>query len=456
MDINKFVEKIVNIYTLVDDICVIDRNGFIVHLETFVHGAYSYNPTEMIGRHLFDVFPSSSEENSNLYLALRTGEASLNVETSWVSISGDCHHGFVDTFPIFAANDVVGAVEVARFFRDISEKKDIRLNLSEELKPGTNLIYTLDDIITADPEMLKIKAKIRKISQYDSPVMITGSTGTGKEMVAQSIHLLGCRHRKPFISQNCAAIPITLLESILFGTEKGSYTGAETRGGLFELAEGGTLFLDEINHMDLYAQSKILKAVEEKRIMRIGGQRYLDVDVRIISGINEEPLEALEARRLKEDLYYRLSTVVIALPDLKDRKGDIHRISEAFITKFNQTMNMNVSGLSKEVIDLFNDYPWPGNVRELKNTIEGAFNILNGTTIELHDLPQSMVSRSASKKHPVSRLCEGPLQDQLNSLERQIIQEALSGTRNQTDAARCLGISKQVLKYKVEKYDLRK
>ena len=184
-------------------------------------------------------------------------------------------------------------------------------------------LYTLDHIITQDTAMLTLKERIRNVAPLDSSVLIYGETGTGKELVAESLHSEGKRSGKPFVSQNCAAIPSNLLESLFFGTEKGSYTGALTRKGLLEEADGGTLFLDEINSMEIGLQAKLLKVLEEKKVRRLGGSRDIPFDVRIVAAVNEDPAKLIREHRLREDLYYRLGVVRITLPPLRKRKGDI-------------------------------------------------------------------------------------------------------------------------------------
>ena len=214
-------------------------------------------------------------------------------------------------------------------------------------------LYTADDIISDCIQLQEVKRKIKKVAQTDSSVLIFGKTGTGKEMVAESIHTGGKRKAKRFISQNCAAIPASLLESILFGTVKGSFTGAENRIGLLESADGGTLFLDEINNMDLSIQAKILKAIEEQRITRVGDYESKLIDVRIIAATNQDPWQLVKDMRLREDLYYRLRVVQIDLPLLSERKGDIDLLTKYFIKKYNKRMGKNVMGLNGETERFF-------------------------------------------------------------------------------------------------------
>jgi arginine utilization regulatory protein len=303
--------------------------------------------------------------------------------------------------------------------------------------------------------MLEIKDKILKVSETESSVLIYGATGTGKELVAQAIHRHSDRHDKPFVSLNCAAIPATLLESTLFGTVKGSYTGAENKKGLFEIAHGGTLFLDEINSMEIVIQAKILKVIEEQKMLRVGGLEYIDIDVRVVTAVNEMPWKSIKDGKLREDLFYRLSVVQINLPTLKERKNDIKILTGYFIDMFNRKMGRRIIGINEEVEDVFNRYTWPGNVRELKNVIEGAFNLATYNIIELNDLPDYILNRHNEYGVRIENfLGKLPLKDSINNLEKEIIKAALEKTNNMVEAAKLLKISKQLLKYKIDKYEL--
>jgi len=206
--------------------------------------------------------------------------------------------------------------------------------------------------------------------------MLYGETGTGKELFAQSIHNASRRAKRPFIAINCAAIPETLLESMLFGTEKGAYTGAESREGLFEQADGGTLLLDEINSMDLSLQSKLLRVLEDGMIRRVGGVQNIHVDVRVLSNSNVPPLQAVEQKLLRQDLYHRLGVVNITIPPLRERKQEIMLLVKNFIVHYNKKMLKSVANIDVQTLELFHAYDWPGNVRELQYAIESAMNLI--------------------------------------------------------------------------------
>ena len=311
----------------------------------------------------------------------------------------------------------------------------------------SNSLYHVNDIVSASEKVNDLKRIISMVANTDSAVMICGETGTGKEMFAQSVHTSGSRVSKPFISQNCAAIPNTLLEGILFGTTKGSFTGAEDKAGLFEMANGGTLFLDEINSMDLGMQAKILKVIEEKRVR----------DLKIISATNKPPLQCVKDNTIREDLFYRLSTVQLDIPPLRERIVDIPLLVNYFIEQNNNRMNKNVSGVTQEVMEVFLNYQWPGNVRELKNVIEGAFNVIGSSEIRKENLPPYMINNYSNQNERLISCGEDmSLTERLEEYEKRLIIQALDSTSTLTRAAEKLKITKQVLNYKILKYGLRK
>lgn len=298
-----------------------------------------------------------------------------------------------------------------------------------------------------------MKYKIHKVSKTSSSVLIYGETGTGKELVAQSIHSSSSRRSNRFISQNCAAIPHTLLESIFFGTTKGIYTGAENKPGIFELADGGTIFLDEINSMDLSMQAKLLKAIEEKKVTRIGSSESKKIDVRIIAAVNENPLDCINSNRMRKDLYYRLSSLQIKVPPLRERKTDIPELLDHFIKIFNSEIDINITGVSDEVSDIFRRYAWPGNIREFRNTVESAMNFATSETIEKQDLPETLLNKEISGSH-ISSYGYGNLNEAVAKFEKDFILSRSKDIKSLSELAERLDISKQSLNYKLKKYNL--
>lgn len=454
--LRRYVEQILSIYNYIDGLVVTNKKGIIECFITYRPDINELKEEDVIGKHVLEVYPELTPETSSIMRVLRDGKPIFNEKQYLKTFRGQSFYAVNTTMPIISGEEIIGAVDVSRYLDPKAQRQNITISLKDNmLTKRKDELYSIDDIITNDNTMLEVKDKIKKVSKTNSTVLIYGATGTGKELVAQSIHKLSDRSDMPFVSQNCAAIPSTLLESILFGTVKGSYTGADNRKGLFEVAQGGTLFLDEINSMEIGVQAKILKAIEEKRIRRVGGIEPIDIDVRIISAVNEEPRKAIKEGRLREDLFYRLSVVQINIPSLKERRRDIKLLTNYFIDEYNRIMNRKIIGISEEVEEIFQNYSWPGNVRELKNVIEGAFNLTSGNLIQVKDLPDYLKNRDFDCESRIEEsLGKIPLNAMVEEYERKIIEIALNKTNSKAEAAELLKISKQLLKYKMDKYGL--
>jgi DNA-binding NtrC family response regulator len=314
---------------------------------------------------------------------------------------------------------------------------------------------TFGSIIGNSSEMRKIYQVVEQAAPTSASVLITGESGTGKELVAQTIHQLSSRASFPFIAINCAAIPETLLESEIFGHEKGAFTGAaERRQGCFELADRGTLFLDEIGEMTPATQVKLLRVLQEQKFRRLGGRAEQSVDVRIIAATNADPVEGVKQGKLREDLYYRLNVFFLRLPPLKERKDDLPLLIQSFINEFNTRNQKSIAGVDHEAMRLLEQYSWPGNVRELRNVIERATILAGGPFIEPKHLPPILGDEPApaSKQAPMA-LSAGIT---VEEAERRLIMMTLAHTRdNKTRAAEILGISLKTLHNKLNKLRLR-
>ena len=441
-----------------DDIIIVNKDGIIEYAETLRPDLYSYTLKSMVGKHIYDTYEKVDGSPGSLYEVLKTGNPIFDRTEHWKTIYGNSIRTSASTLPIVKDHEIMGAIEVSRYIGENSIIKQINLENSHfgktvKAQIGAHKYYTVNDMITQDPVMLGVKQKVEDIARYDAAVMVIGETGTGKEVVAQAIHSHSSRVEKPFVSQNCAALPESLAESILFGTERGSFTGAESRKGLFELAQGGTLFLDEISSMDISLQAKLLKAIEDKQIRRLGGQRPIDTDVRIISALNEDPFELIPKKRLRSDLLYRLNTISIYLPPLKERTGDVLLLAGHYIDYYNSQMEMDVKGISSQSLKRLCSYNWPGNVRELKNTIESAFHNNPGERIEPEHLPHHITSNIIVKES-FSKTSAGSFRDRMEAYEKQLLLEALARTRTKTEAAKLLQMSKQTLNYRLGKFGL--
>lgn len=310
-----------------------------------------------------------------------------------------------------------------------------------------NARYSFEDIIGVSNKLMCCKEKAIKAAKTSSPVLIYGETGTGKELFVQSIHNESSRNNKPFIAQNCAAIPSNLLESILFGTVKGSFTGSENRKGLFEIADGGTLYLDELNSMPIELQSKILRALQEGVVSRVGSNALKRINVRIIASSNESPELLLKEGKLRRDLYYRLNVVRIDIPALRDRKEDITILVDHFIRKFNDNFNAKIEGIEQSAMEKLILWNWGGNVRELEHTIEGLFNLKLQGVITLNDLKEI----GFNKKSKII-----PLKQKMNEFEKSYILEVLIITKfNISKAAELLNVPRQTLQSKIKRLNIK-
>ena len=455
--LRRYVEQILKLYNYIDGIVVCNKKGCVEYYTNYRPDINSLNENEVLGKHILDIYPYLNAEDSSILRVLESGEPIYNESQTLMNLHGECIQAINTTLPIKSDDStIIGAVDVSRYLGRDHVRNNITLSLKKPNNNRDQEFFTLDDIYGHSLVINKIKNNIARIADTHSTVMIYGETGTGKELVAQAIHSHGVKRSGPFISQNCAAIPSSLLEGILFGTERGSYTGATNRPGLFELANGGTLFLDEVNSMEYAMQSKILKAIEEKSIRRVGSSKTIHLDLRVVSAVNEDPREAVEHGRIRKDLFFRLSTVLISLPPLRDRREDISFLTRCFIRDFNLSMNRQVMGVTEDVDLMFAQYNWPGNVRELKNVIEGAFNFLSGRFIKRTDLPEYLIHSFSALPYPTQTRFDAALSlsQQLWDFERRILLEALQNTRSLTEMASTLKISKQVLNYKLHKFNI--
>jgi len=319
--------------------------------------------------------------------------------------------------------------------------------------------FGFENIIGNSRGMEDIFKIVRQIADSKSTVLIMGESGTGKELISRAIHYHSNRRNFPFVTINCAAIPETLIESELFGYEKGAFTNAiERKLGRFEIAQQGTLFLDEIGELSLATQAKILRFLEEKEFTRVGGSKTIKVDVRLITATNKDLTQLLKKGIFREDLYYRINVVPILIPPLRERKEDIPLLLDYFVKKFNQENNKSVKGVSKEASELIMNYEWPGNVRELENLIERVIALTSNEYIQANELPFSLINISK-----INGLKEYILNGKVSFLkaeeefERGIILDALKRTNYvQSHAAEILGISRRILKYKMDKLGINK
>jgi two-component system response regulator AtoC len=364
-------------------------------------------------------------------------------EVAWEAIKMGAYDFFTKPFKL-AEMEVV--VERAL------EKRRLMVEL-RELKESLEEKYRFENIIAQSGKMQEVLKLITRVAGVDATVLIVGESGTGKELVAEAIHHHSIRREGALVKLNCAAIPEGLLETELFGHEKGAFTGAVGKKiGKFELANQGTIFLDEIGDMNLSSQAKVLRVLQEKTIERVGGTRTLHVDVRVIAATNKDLAQEVKQKRFREDLYFRLNTFPIVLPPLRERKEDIPLLTEHFLKKLSKRAGVEALGISNEALDYLRRYDWPGNVRELKNCIERAIIMAGGDLITPAHLPPYLLSSQG-----LGDLF--PLDETIAKIEKEIIMDALQKSGGvQSKAAKILGISERSLWHRVKKYriDVRK
>jgi DNA-binding NtrC family response regulator len=334
-----------------------------------------------------------------------------------------------------------------------SARRDVESRLiSDKLNTKLNRKAGFGDFVGTSKTMRDLYELIRNVGMKDTSVIITGASGTGKELVARIIHQLSRRSRDPFIALNAAALPEQLIESELFGHEKGAFTGAAgPRAGCFERAHRGTLLLDEIAEMPMFLQPKLLRVLEEKRVCRLGGSQEIPVDVRVLASTNCEPRAAVQVGKLREDLYYRLNVFTISVPPLAARSSDIPLLTQHFIREFNRKHGLTVEGVREDAARMLKSYPWPGNVRELRNVIERAVILAMSGWIEASHLPAYV---SSPEEKPDNKIVL-PADISLAEAEREILVRTLKDARyNKTEAARRLGVDVKTIRHKMKIYGI--
>jgi Nif-specific regulatory protein len=343
-------------------------------------------------------------------------------------------------------SSIAQAVKIQKLIEEDKKRLvDENIHLRQELKER----YDFSTIIGTSGPVRQMYEQMAQVASTNTTVLIRGESGTGKELIAHAIHYNSPRANKPFVKVSCAALPDSLIESELFGYERGAFTGADQRKkGRFELAEGGTLFLDEIGDINLSTQVKLLRVLQEREFERLGSTETIKVNVRLLAATNKDMERAIAAGTFREDLYYRLNVFTIFVPPLRERKADLLLLVDHFLEKFSREHHKNIKRISTPAIDMLMSYHWPGNVRELENTLERAVLMCDGQVIHGHHLPPSLQTAEASGT--VTRVS---LSDAVAGFEKDLIQDALKTTRgNRAKAARLLDTTERVLNYKVKKY----
>lgn len=430
------VDAIVN--STHDGVIAVDRIGTIrlvnEHAKTIlgVEG-------EMKGRNITEFIPQS-----DMLRVLETGK----VERGDLAAVGG-RQIVINRTPVIVKGKIVGAVSN---FKEITDIQKVELQLRKKLhQTGLEAKYRLNDIVGETSEILEAKELADKFAETESTVLITGESGTGKELFAQGIHAASHRSLGPFVAVNCAVLPENLLESEMFGYEKGTFTGAlkEGKPGLFELAHGGTLFLDEIGEIPLRIQALLLRVLQERTIRRVGGERIIPVDVRIITATNRNLEEEVEKKQFRSDLFYRLNILALELPPLRERSADISMLVAAFVNEFNEKRKTKIIHVEKELIQLFQKYDWPGNIRELRNTIERM------AVLEETECLRLQGARFLSEKIRRKSVDGAADKQSIKSKEKELIISTLEKYgHNKKLAAQSLGIDRSTLWRKMKEYNL--
>ena len=454
-------EKYLDILDNIRGLLVIDTDENVVFMCSELIEVAGYSTLkEVLGKNIRDLL-----QHNNTYKVIRENKPEL---TEFYLTEG--HVVASSMFPIKDGNKIIGAFEY-----DLFQSSDEIYNFLEKLKSTKGIEhfapiriknkttkYSIDNIKGSSSSLQNLKEEIKLAARSNSNVIITGETGTGKELVAHSIHQLSQRSLFNFVKINCAAVPGELFESELFGYEEGSFTGAKKGGkkGLAEVADKGTLFLDEIDALSMHMQAKLLRFIQEGEIQKIGGQKELSLDVRIIAASNKNLLELIEKDEFREDLYYRLHVISIEISPLSQRKSDIPELVNTFLEELNISLGRSVDKhrvkhLDIDALKMIMDYDWPGNVRELRNVIERAMNRCYEEVLRPEHFQDSLLPKNQNIQWD-DLLGEGTLEEMKNRLERHAIINILSKEgMTLTKAAEHLGISRQMLHRKLNKYDIR-
>ncbi|MGN0658199.1 MAG: sigma-54 interaction domain-containing protein [Emergencia sp.] len=455
----RIIEELIKL--LDTGVYVVDQDGIGLFYNEAMAMTEKINVEDVMGKEFHKAFPGVNLAESTMYQALKKNVATKNKQQSYTNLYGKEITTINSTVPVVENGKTIAAIEVAKDITNIRSMSDTILELQEkdrkphDAKPKVRR-YTFEDIIGKNAGFTAVVERAKRAAGNNASVFIYGETGTGKELFAQSIHYASGRRKNPFLAQNCAALPESLLEGILFGTAKGGFTGAVDRAGLFEQANGGTLLLDEINSMPYDLQSKLLRVLQEDYIRRVGGSRDIPIDVRIIATVNEPPEKLIEEGKLRKDLYYRLNVVSISIPPLRSRKDDIPILTEKLLEKHNERFGKEVWMVSEHAIERLYEYDYPGNVRELENIVMQSVAMADKEHVLTEKLLQMPMQVEAIGADVDKWDRKGPLDQYLANLEEEIIREVMiTEGGNVTRTADVLKMKRQTLQHKLKKYGIR-
>lgn len=445
-----------------EGIHIVDSKGITIVYNDAMSTLEQMKREEVLFKPFRDVFFNIPEDESTLTRALKYQVATERKHQTYLNKDGKEISTINYTFPVFDYDgEIFAAIEVAEDITAIKKLSHTILELKNDTTTTDSSSdapikkYYFHDIVGKNEKFIEVLQRAQKSALNSASILIFGETGTGKELLAQSIHYASNRKNKPFFAQNCAALPESLLEGILFGTVKGGFTGALDRQGLFEQANGGTLLLDEVSAMPYSLQSKLLRVLQENYVRRIGGTKEIPVDVRIIATLNEDPQFLIESGRLRSDLYYRLKMIDIVIPPLRERGNDILVLAESFLNKYNAKFNKQIRMFSDGAKSKLLSYDYPGNARELENIIMSAIALSSSEHIiteDSLDIPKKDSGFSNAPKE-LSQLNGSTLDEYLETIEKNLILQALTNNGgNISKTAKQLGLQRQALQYKLRKY----
>jgi arginine utilization regulatory protein len=468
-----------------EGLMIVDRSSTIIYYNTAMADIDELEPVAALGRKLLEVYDLSAE-SSVIMQCLKNRQPIIDRPLLYRTRRGKVANTIHTVFPLFKHDRLEGAICLVREYNVLEETiSSVSIPRPRQMLPNDTR-FDFDTIVGRNGDFLRAVNTAKMAAGTPSPVMLYGETGTGKELFAQAIHNHSGRKRKRYTAVNCAAIPENLLEGLLFGTTSGAFTGARNKLGLFERASGGTIFLDELNSMAVGLQAKILRVIQERKVRRLGSMRENEIDLKLVSSVNQQPHVAIAENALRPDLFYRLGVVFIPIPPLRERKEDIVLLAQHFVAKHSRALNRKVHQISGDVLALFNEYDWPGNVRELEHVIEGAINlVVSSRTLErrhlqshltawrrlrgqAEDVPGPLPGSPVVMDQPrheapyASGISAGgsPASDtdlfaSQEDHEKRVLSRALAAhAGNVTRAAGSIGISRQLFAYKMKKHGL--
>lgn len=444
-----------------EGVIVTDRDGKIILYNSAMVKLEELLKENVVGRYLAEIYDAVTLENSEHLSVVLTGESILEKYKTYFTNKGKEVNIVASTFPVLENNEVVAVYSLCKNITKYKELLTKTMQLQDQIglegqRRDNGTRYTFESINHASSVMQSLLVSAKRAAEVDAFILIFGETGTGKELFVQAIHNYSARKKEPFVAINCAAIPETLLESILFGTAKGAFTGAVESKGLFQQAGNGTLFLDELNSLSIALQAKLLRVLQEKMVRQVGGTMEIPVHCRVVSSTNVDPWESVNNGTLRKDLFYRLAVITLYVPPLKDRKEDIEALIYYFLKKYQKIYGLGSVIIGDELKDVFMRYLWPGNVRELEHIIESAMNMLDGRKVLTIDhLPHYIKAKFLSQVGTISKSHKkgsSTLAQVLRDVEKQVLWEALKNHNgNITKAADSIGIARQNLQYRMKK-----